>query len=166
MRFPTIHDQLIAQVDMRVITDGFAIHADLPDPDKVNVTYTIGLAKSFGFPELVITDIEFIDALALLCWLIEELQAGASLDDLDPKQFTAVPVHKAHLDGELMSVWREHYSEEPSTVDVVQLQLGDELACPCCSAERLDLTDPSASLERQRPLTWKQRRAQRRTRRN
>lgn len=164
MRFPTPHDQLIADMEMRIITDGFAIHSDLPDPDRVTTTYTVGLSKGFGLPELVITNIDFIDAVVLMSWVIEQLQQGESLDDLDPAQFTAVPVHDALLDGDLMSEWRNYYDEEPSTVDVVQLQLGPELACPCCAPSQVDLTDPMASLNFSRRLNRAQRRARKQRR--
>lgn len=159
MRFPTPHDQFMADMEMRIITDGFTIHTDLPDPTRVNTAYTIGLSKSFGLPELVITNLDFIDSVMLILWVTDQLQQGESLDDLDPAQFSAVPVHIEHLNGDLMNEWRNYYEEEPSTVDVVQLQLGPELACPCCTPSQVDLTNPSASLKVSRRANRAQRRA-------
>lgn len=159
MRFPTAHDQLVADMEMCIITNGFAIHSDLPDPARVNTTYSVGLSKGFGLPELVITNLDFIDAAVLMSWVIEQLQAGESLDDLDPAQFTAVPVHETHLTGDLMNEWRNYYDDDPSSVEVVQLQLGPELACPCCAPSQVDLGDPAASLKLSRRMNRAQRRA-------
>lgn len=91
--------------------------------------------------------------------MIDQLQQGESLDDLDPAQFSAVSVHVEHLEGDLMNEWRNYYKEEPSTVDVMQLQLGPELACPCCSPSQVDLANPSASLKVSRRANRAQRRA-------
>lgn len=165
MRFPTQYDQTMADVEMQIITNGYSIQGVFPDQDWVGWTYTIGLSKSFDLPELVITNLYNHDAMPLLDWTIEQLRNGESLDDLDPKQFTAVPVHSAHLQGGLMHLWREHYDEEPGTVDVVQLQLGDEFACPCCIDTQVDLTDPNATLDLTKTLNRAQRRARRKKRR-
>ena len=165
MRFPTSYDQLMAGVEMRIITNGYTMQGVLPDPDCVGWTYTIGLSKSFDLPELVITNIDNSIAASMLTWVVEQLQDGACLDDLDPAQFTAVPVHPTHLSGELMHMWREHYGEEPSTVEVIQLQLGAEFGCPCCVSTQVDLTDPTATLDGARRLNRAQRRAQRKRRR-
>lgn len=164
MRFPTPFDQLMADMEMRIITNGYTIQGVLPDHESVGWTYTIGLSKSFDLPELVITNIDNHDAVALLSWTIEQLRNGEDLDDLDPNQFTAVPVHPSHLRGELMNMWREYYDEEPSSVDVVQLQLGSELACPCCLPTQVDLTDPTATFDIPRRTNRSQRRAQRKKR--
>jgi hypothetical protein len=159
MRFPTPYDQLMAGMEMRIITNGYTIQGVLPDDDCVGWTYTIGLAESFDLPELVITNIDNRIAASMLTWAVEQLQDGADLDDLDPTQFTAVPVHHAHLNGEVMNMWREHYGEEPSSVDVMQLQLGQEFGCPCCITTQVDLSDPTATLDRSRRLNRAQRRA-------
>lgn len=164
MRFPTPHDQLIADLKMRIITDGYGIYSDVPDPARITTTYTVGMSRSFGLPELVITNIDFFDAAILISWVVEQLQAGESLDDLDPAQFTAVPVHKVHLNGDLMEQWREHYDEEPSTVEVMQLKLGPELACSCCAPTQVDLSDSAATLKVSRRLNRSQRRARRQRR--
>ncbi len=73
----------------------------------------------------------------------------------------AVPVHGVHLDGDLMNIWRSYYDDEPSTVDVIQLQIGPELACPCCLDTQVDLSDPAATLSLTRRLNRAQRRARR-----
>ena len=165
MRFPTPLDQLKADMEMRIITNGYTIQGVLPDRDSVAWTYTIGLSKSFDLPELVITNLDNHDAVVLLTWTIEQLRNGESLDDLDPAQITAAPVATAHLRGELMNMWREYYNEEPSSVDVMQLQLGDELACPCCLDTQVDLADPNATLQLPRRTNRAQRRATRKKRR-
>lgn len=64
-----------------------------------------------------------------------------------------------------MNVWREYYGEDPSSVDVMQLQLGDELSCPCCLNTQVDLTDPNATFGLTRRTNRAQRRAQRKKRR-
>ena len=164
MRFPTPHDQFIADMEMQIITNGFSFYSDVPDPSRIHTTYTIGLSKSFGLPEQVMTNVDFIDAVVVMSWVVEQLQQGESLDDLDASQFTAVPVHEVHLNGELMEQWRKHYDEEPSSVGVMQLQLGPELACPCCAPSQVDLTNPTASLEVARRLNRAQRRARKQRR--
>ena len=165
MRFPTPNDQMMADIEMRIITNGYTIQGVIPDHDCVGWTYTIGLSKSFDLPELVITNLDNHTAASMLTWAVEELRDGAQLDDLDPAQFTPVPVHPTHLRGDLMNMWREHYREEPSSVDVVQLQLGAEFGCPCCVATQVDLTDPGATLDRTEPMNRAQRRARRKRRR-
>lgn len=165
MRFPTPLDQLMADMEMRIITNGYTIQGVLADQSSVAWTYTIGLSKSFDLPELVITNLDNHDAVALLTWTIEQLRNGESLDDLDPLQLAAVPVHRSHLRGELMNMWREYYDEDPSSVDVIQLQLGDELTCPCCLDTQVDLADPNATFGLTQPTNRAQRRAQRKKRR-
>lgn len=161
MRFPTDLDRLQSDMQMRILANGYTIQAVAPDPHNVAWTYTIGLAESFDLPELVITNLDCHDAVILLTWVIEQLREGTSLDELDPEQFTAVPVHRNHLDGDLLNMWRYYYDKEPSTVDVVQLRLGDELACPCCATDQVDLSDPQASLGVTRRMNRAQRRRQR-----
>ena len=166
MRFPTGLDRLLSDMRMRILTNGYTVQGVLPDPHNAGWTYTIGLAESFDLPELVITNLDSHDAVALISWVIEQLRDGTSLDELDPKQFTAVPVHKAHLDGHLLNMWRHYYEREPGTVEVVQLQLGEELACPCCVNDRVDLSDPNASLGITRRMHRAQRRNQRKIQRD
>ncbi len=155
-------DRILSDMEMRIIANGYTVQGVLSDPNNVAWTYTIGLSKSFDLPELVITNLDNHDAVVLLTWVIEELRDGASLDDFD--DFQAVRVHADHLDGDLLNMWREYYGEEPSTVDVVQLQLGAELACPCCASTQVDLSDPKASTGTGGRLNRAQRRARKRQR--
>ena len=164
MRFPTALDQLMSDMEMRIITNGYTVQGVMADPHNVGWTYTIGLAESFDLPELVITNLDSQDAVVLLSWVIEQLRNGEPLDAFEPEQFTAVPVHPAHLDANLFNMWRAYYDKEPSTVKVVQLQLGPELACPCCADSQVDLSDPSASLGVSRRMNRAQRRARRKRR--
>ncbi len=157
-------DQILSDMEMRIIANGYTIQGVLPDPNNVAWTYTIGLSKSFDLPELVVTNLDNHDAVVLLTWVIEELRDGASLDDFDHNYFRPVPVHNDHLDGELLNMWREYYGEEPTTVDVVQLHLGPELACPCCESTQVDLSDPKASTGSGNRLNRAQRRARKRQR--
>ena len=161
MRFPTYLDQLKSDMEMRILANGYTVQGVMADKHNIAWTYTIGLAKSFGLPELVITNLDNHDAVVLLTWVIEELRRGGSLEDLDPTQFRAVPVHSAHLEADLLNMWREYYDEEPGTVDVVQIQLGGELACPCCASTQADLSDGTASLSVSSRMNRAQRRAQR-----
>ena len=154
----------MSDMEMRIIANGYTVQGVMPDPNNVGWTYTIGLAESFDLPELVITNLDNRDAVVLLSWAIEQLRNGESLDDFDPDQFTAVPVHRAHLEADLFNMWRQYYDKEPSTVEVVQLQLGEELACPCCADSQVDLSDPNASLGVTRRMNRAQRRARRKRR--
>ncbi len=157
-------DQLLSDMEMRIITNGYTVQGVMPDPNNIAWTYTIGLSKSFDLPELVITNLDNHEAVTVLSWVIDELQDGKGLDDFSDDKFTVVPVHTSHLDGSLLNMWRTYYGEEPNTVDVVQLQLGPHLACPCCASTQLDLSDPKASTGVGHRLNRAQRRAIRRLR--
>ena len=161
MRFPTDLDRLQSDMELRILTNGYTMQGVMAGPHKVGWTYTIGLTESFDLPELVITNLDSRDAVVLLSWVVEQLRDGTPLDELDPEQFTAVPVHRKHLDGDLLNMWRYYYDKEPHTVDVVQLRLGDELACPCCANDQVDLSDPHATLGITRRMNRAQRRRQR-----
>lgn len=164
MRFPTPLDNIKSEMELLIITDGYSVQSAIGGPAGTSWTYTVGLSKSFGLPELVITNLDPDDAFMLVSWVIEQLRAGGDIADFDAAQFRPVPVHKTHLDGELMKLWREYYDEDPSTVDVVQLQLGPELACPCCIDTQVDLTNPKASILPSRRLNRAQRRARKKMR--
>lgn len=161
MGFQPALDQILSDMEMRIVTNGYTIQGVLADPQSVAWTYTIGLAKGLDLPELVITNVDNHDAAGLLTVIIEQLRDGARLEDFDPNQLSAVPVHSDHLDGDLLNMWRQYYDEEPSSVEVVQLQLGPDFGCPCCLDTQVNLADPAATFGVTRRLNRAQRRARR-----
>lgn len=152
--------QMMTGVEMRILTNGHTFQGVLPGDHSFGWTYTIGLAKSYGLPELVIVHDDNHFAIELLCDVIADLRAGNDIDDIPRSELVPVDVHRRHLDGDLMNVWRTHYGEEPSTVRVVQLLLGPSHMCECCDLEHPDLSQPNATTARHKPN-----RAQRRARR-
>lgn len=152
--------QMMRGVDMRIATNGYTAQGVLPDDDNLGWTYTIGLAKSYGLPELVIVHDDNHLAADVLSDVVADLLEGNDIDDIPRSEFVPVDVHLHHLEGDLMNVWRTHYQEEPSTVRVVQLLFGPSYICDCCDHNQPDLSQSGATTARRKPN-----RAQRRARR-
>ena len=165
MNFQTMINELVVDTQMRIADNGYTFQGVPADSNTIAWTYTIGLSQNLGLPELVITNLENSDAVRLISWVVDQLREGKTLADFDSDLLVAVPVHRSHLAGDLMNVWRAYYDEEPCTAEVVQLRLGEALGCSCCWDSQVDLADPSSRLHDLGSMNRQQRRAFRKSNR-
>ncbi len=106
-------------------------------------TFSIGLLESFAHPELVVTDMEFDAAHALINAVgdvVRDSDGRPSDVALKAMGVELVPVAERHLRSQRFNAWRAYYGERPRAGDFVQILPPPGMYCACHQAtcRRLD----------------------------
>ncbi len=130
-------------IELTIIDYGWAlrgVHPAADDPDGAHWTHTIGLLESFNHPELVLTDVEYETAGALVNELGEDIRAGRDITKDNRLGCTFRDVHPAHLDSELLAAWFNNYGYPPAPGQVWQVVLPDAAYCAVHAVLQTDLS--------------------------
>jgi len=150
------YEEVHRGIELTILTNGWAVQGVAPgpgeDPGGASWAYTIGLTENFGVPELVVTDVEYEAAGALLNWACRRLADGDSPDDLADDHVGWATVAQKHLEGELFDGWASYYDRSPGDAEFLQLIPPPEFYCEYCQSKgRADLSDPFEQFPLNRP---------------
>lgn len=129
-------------LDLTIRVHGFAMQQVEGDEKVDPWTYTIGLAESFGRPDLILLDGEPARQGRLLKAIVEDSRARGTFDEaaLAAEDIELVPVHPTHTAGNLVATWANRYQRTPRQGEFLQVVLGKSYFCECCypKVRRLD----------------------------
>jgi hypothetical protein len=149
------HDDVLAFIHHHVRVHGWALQGVIDEPpDQPGWTYSIGLALSFGHPELVVVGGGMEVGGSVINDLGERIRRGRRFRVGDevafpPGPVTFAPVHPIHLERGLMASWQRYTELDRRPVpplDALQVVL-PELECSCGVVHETPLlADPAVCL--------------------
>jgi len=113
-------------VDLTIRVNGYLTQQVADDLDDEEWTYTVGVAESWGHPDLLIVDGPLEVQSQLVAYLVLDIRSHGRispelLDDLD---LTVVPVHESHFASGIVGIWEDRQSRDATNGDFLQIQLG------------------------------------------
>jgi len=130
-------------VDLTIRVNGYLIQQVADDLDDDEWTYTVGVADSWGHPDLLIVDGPLEVQSQLVAELVTDVRDHGQispelLDDLD---LSLVPVHESHFASGIVGIWEDHHSRAATNGDFLQIRFGPVWLCPHSSAAVSDRMD-------------------------
>ena len=109
------HRQLVEQI---IDEHGWFVQGVEPGPENRGWAYTVGLIENFDHPELVVVDVGWERAGAILNVLAEEIRDGLYLHAgervlVDEIELEFAAVHPAQLQHDVFNTWLDHYRALP-----------------------------------------------------
>jgi len=111
-------------VDLTIRVNGYLIQQVADDPEEW--TYTVGVAESWGHPDLLIVDGPLEVQSRLVAELISDVRDHGEIrpELLDNLDLHLVPVHESHFASGIVGIWEDRQSRPATTGDFLQIQLG------------------------------------------
>ncbi len=133
-------------IELTIATYGWSVQGVVVEPPDTGPewAYSIGLAESYGLPELVVTGLAFDVGHRLINAAADLMIEGCTLDEAAASLgMRAGVVHQRRIEsGEWVGMWSNYYGPLPEPGTFVQLFAAPEMFCACHRHLVPDLTDP------------------------
>ena len=124
------YEQTMLALDLTIRTYGWQLQQVT---DTNPWSYTIGLAESYGHPELMITGLELDMQNSVIRKIVDPIASTGSVDHsfLGREGVTLVEVHPNHLAGEWYGTWSNFYGHLPPPGSFLQIVPPNKWFCDC-----------------------------------
>ncbi len=122
-------------LDLTIRTFGWQL-TQVSDPAPTTMlpwSYTIGLAESYGHPELMMIGLDLDMQNTVIRKIVDPIVQTGRVDRgfLERVGVTLVEVHRNHLAGDWFGTWSNFYQRTPSPGSFLQIVPPNDWFCEC-----------------------------------